>query len=148
MSADATAYRDAEAVFWSSFGCSPSAEHHARLPTTGTTVRVQEVGEGPPVLFLHGGPNAGSTWAPLVTHLVGLRCLLVDRPGTGLSAPYPIAASNLPRIGPGSSRTCSMGSASVVPTSWPPRSAGTWRCGRRPPTPTGSCAWSRWERPR
>jgi 2-hydroxy-6-oxonona-2,4-dienedioate hydrolase len=99
MSADAAAYRDAEATFWSSFGLSPNAEHHVRLPTTGTTVRVQEVGEGPPVLFLHGGPNAGSTWAPLVAHLDGLRCLLVDRPGTGLSAPYPITASNLPRIG-------------------------------------------------
>jgi hypothetical protein len=99
MSVDVAAYRDAEATFWSSFGRRPSAEHHVRLPTTGTTVRVQEVGEGPPVLFLHGGPNTGSTWVPLVAHLDGLRCLLVDRPGTGLSAPYPITASNLPRIG-------------------------------------------------
>jgi pimeloyl-ACP methyl ester carboxylesterase len=99
MSADVAAYRDAEATFWASSGRSPSAEHHVRLPTTGTTVRVQEVGEGPPVLFLHGGPNSGSTWVPLVAHLDGLRCLLVDRPGTGLSAPYPITASNLPRIG-------------------------------------------------
>jgi 2-hydroxy-6-oxonona-2,4-dienedioate hydrolase len=99
MSVDVAAYRDAEATFWSSFGRRPSAEHHVRLPTTGTSVRVQEVGEGPPVLFLHGGPNTGSTWVPLVAHLDGLRCLLVDRPGTGLSAPYPITASNLPRIG-------------------------------------------------
>jgi pimeloyl-ACP methyl ester carboxylesterase len=99
MSADLAAYRAAEASFWSAFGREPSAEHHVRLPTTGTTVRVQEVGEGPPVLFLHGGPNAGSTWVPLVAHLDGLRCLLVDRPGTGLSAPYPVTASNLPRIG-------------------------------------------------
>jgi pimeloyl-ACP methyl ester carboxylesterase len=99
MSVDLAAYRDAEATLWSSFGCRPSAEHHVRLAATGTNVRVQEVGEGPPVLFLHGGPNAGSTWAPLVAHLDGLRCLLVDRPGTGLSAPYPITVSNLPRIG-------------------------------------------------
>jgi 2-hydroxy-6-oxonona-2,4-dienedioate hydrolase len=99
MSVDVAAYRDAEAVLWSSFGSRPTAEHRVRLPTTGTTVRIQEVGEGPPVLFLHGGPNTGSTWVPLVAHLEGLRCLLVDRPGTGLSAPYPITASNLPRIG-------------------------------------------------
>jgi 2-hydroxy-6-oxonona-2,4-dienedioate hydrolase len=99
MSADVTAYRDAEATFWATIGRQPTAEHHVRLPTTGTTVRVQEVGEGPPVLFLHGGPNAGTTWVPLLEHLDGLRCLLVDRPGTGLSAPYPITASNLPRIG-------------------------------------------------
>jgi 2-hydroxy-6-oxonona-2,4-dienedioate hydrolase len=99
MSADVRAYREAEATLWATTGRAPAAEHQVRLPTTGTTVRVQEVGEGPPVLFLHGGPNAGSTWVPLVAHLDGARCLLVDRPGTGLSAPYPITASNLPRIG-------------------------------------------------
>jgi pimeloyl-ACP methyl ester carboxylesterase len=99
MSVDVAAYRAAEAALWSAFGREPSEEHHVRLPATGTSVRVQEVGEGPPALFLHGGPNAGSTWVPLVTHLDGLRCLLVDRPGTGLSAPYPITASNLHRIG-------------------------------------------------
>jgi 2-hydroxy-6-oxonona-2,4-dienedioate hydrolase len=99
MSVDVAAYRAAEAAFWSAFGCEPSDEHHVRLPTTGTSVRVLQVGEGQPVLLLHGGPNAGSTWVPLVAHLDGLRCLLVDRPGTGLSAPYPITASNLHRIG-------------------------------------------------
>ena len=99
MSADVAAYRKAEATFWASIGRQPSAEHQVRLPTTGTTVRVQEVGQGPPALFLHGAPNTGSTWLPLLEHLDGLRCLVVDRPGTGLSAAYPITASNLPRIG-------------------------------------------------
>jgi 2-hydroxy-6-oxonona-2,4-dienedioate hydrolase len=99
MSVDIAAYRAAEAVFWASIGRDRTAEHHVRLPTTGTVVRVQEVGEGPPVLFLHGGPNTGSTWLPMLEHLHGWRCLLVDRPGTGLSAPYPVTASNLPRIG-------------------------------------------------
>lgn len=99
MSADLAAYRAAEATFWASIGREPTTEHQVRLPTTGTTVRVQEVGEGPPVLFLHGGPNTGSTWLPMLEHLHGWRCLLVDRPGTGLSAPYPVTASNLPRIG-------------------------------------------------
>jgi 2-hydroxy-6-oxonona-2,4-dienedioate hydrolase len=91
-------YREAEATLWGTVGLAPS-EHHVRLATTGTTVRVQEVGDGQPVLFIHGGPNAGSTWAPMVAHLAGFRCLLVDRPGTGLSAPYPITTTNLPRIG-------------------------------------------------
>ena len=99
MSADPAAYRAAEATFWASIGREPTTEHQVRLPTTGTTVRVQEVGAGPPVLLLHGGPNAGSTWLPMLEHLHGWRCLLVDRPGTGLSAPYPVTASNLPRIG-------------------------------------------------
>lgn len=98
MSSRDTAYRQAEAVLWSSVGLAPS-EQQVRLACTGSSVRVQEVGEGEAALFIHGGPNTGSTWAPMVAHLRGLRCLLVDRPGTGLSAPYPITASNLPRIG-------------------------------------------------
>jgi 2-hydroxy-6-oxonona-2,4-dienedioate hydrolase len=98
MSADTTAYREAEAAYWATIGITPT-EHQVRFAATGTAVRVQEVGEGDPVLMIHGGPNAGTTWGPLVAHLRGLRCLLVDRPGTGLSARYPITAGNLPRIG-------------------------------------------------
>jgi 2-hydroxy-6-oxonona-2,4-dienedioate hydrolase len=96
---DTAAYREAEARLQAAVGLAPPAEHQVRLDSTGTTVRVQELGEGDPVLFIHGGPNSGSTWVPLVAHLSGLRCLLVDRPGTGLSAPYPITAANLARIG-------------------------------------------------
>jgi 2-hydroxy-6-oxonona-2,4-dienedioate hydrolase len=95
---DIARYREAEARLWAWAGRTPT-EQQIRLAATGTSVRVQEVGEGEPALFIHGGPNAGSTWAPLVAHLEGLRCLLVDRPGTGLSAPYPVTAANLPRIG-------------------------------------------------
>jgi 2-hydroxy-6-oxonona-2,4-dienedioate hydrolase len=98
LPADVAAYRQAEAALWGSVGLVP-VEHQVRLASTGTTVRVQEVGEGPPALFIHGGPNAGSTWAPMLAHVQGLRCLLVDRPGTGLSAPYPVTAGNLARIG-------------------------------------------------
>ena len=99
LSADGTRYREAEAALWEAIGGSPTAEYQVRLGSTGTTVRVQEVGAGEPALFIHGGPNAGATWAPMLAHLQGLRCLLVDRPGTGLSAPYPITAGNLARIG-------------------------------------------------
>ncbi len=43
------------------------------------------------MLFLHGGPGAaGSAWAPLAAKLPNHRCLLVDRPGTGLSDPHPL----------------------------------------------------------
>jgi 2-hydroxy-6-oxonona-2,4-dienedioate hydrolase len=91
-------YRAAEKVLWETVGCMPT-ERFVRLRGTGTEVRVQEVGDGPPVLFLHGGPNAGSTWAPLVEHLSGFRCLLVDRPGTGLSEPFPVRADNLESFG-------------------------------------------------
>jgi 2-hydroxy-6-oxonona-2,4-dienedioate hydrolase len=83
---DELRYRAAEQELWGSVGCTPT-EHRVHLPANDVTVRVQEVGSGPTVLFLHGSPNSGSTWAPLVGHLEGLRCLLVDRPGTGLSEP-------------------------------------------------------------
>jgi pimeloyl-ACP methyl ester carboxylesterase len=87
-------YRAAEQRLWDSVGLEPT-EHFVRLQRIGVQVRVQEVGEGPPVLFLHGGPNSGSTWAPLLEHVEGLRCLLLDRPGTGLSEPLPLQKDDL-----------------------------------------------------
>ena len=82
-----TEYREAEGRLWSFVGVEP-AEQRVRLSDPDLEVRVQTVGEGPPVLFLHGGPNAGSTWAPIVPYLGGFKCLIVDRPGTGLSDPH------------------------------------------------------------
>lgn len=91
-------FREAEDRLWKSVGREPT-ETRVVLAGTGTSIRVQEVGEGEPVLFIHGGPNSGSTWAPMLQHLMGFRCLLVDRPGTGLSDPYPVMASNLADFG-------------------------------------------------
>lgn len=94
---DETSYRQAEARLWGSVGIEP-AETWIRPACTGTQVRVQEVGGGEPILFIHGGPNAGSTWAPLVGHLSGFRCLLIDRPGTGLSEPCRLDAATFPQF--------------------------------------------------
>lgn len=93
-------FRKAEQELWDSVGLDPT-EHRIGMNTTGTAVRVQEVGEGDPVLFIHGGPNSGSTWAPMLRHFDGFRCLLVDRPGTGLSEHYPVTAANLASFGAG-----------------------------------------------
>ena len=87
-------YREAESKLWNDFGIQPD-EKMCTLTSTGTKVRVQIIGDGPPVLFIHGGPNAGSTWAPIVDAFSGYTCLLVDRPGTGLSEPL----SEVPNIG-------------------------------------------------
>jgi len=81
-----TKYRASEERLWDSVGRKPK-EQFVTLPRIGVRVRVQEIGDGPPALFIHGGPNSGSTWAPLLEHVEGLRCLLLDRPGTGLSDP-------------------------------------------------------------
>lgn len=88
------AFRAAEAAAWSSVGRRPT-EQFVPIASTGTSVRVQEVGDGVATVFLHGGPNAGTTWAPMIGHVDGLRCLVVDRPGTGLSSPVELRPDNL-----------------------------------------------------
>jgi pimeloyl-ACP methyl ester carboxylesterase len=83
--------RTAEGAVWASVGVDPASvvEHRAG------GVRVQEVGAGPPVLFVHGASNSGISWAPLVARLPGVRCLVVDRPGCGLSPALPSAFSGV-----------------------------------------------------
>jgi 2-hydroxy-6-oxonona-2,4-dienedioate hydrolase len=88
---DEHAYHQAEHALWTDVGVTP-AQHRIRLERNAVTVRLQEVGAGPPVLFLHGGPGAcGTAWASLVARLPDLRCLLLDRPGCGLSDPKPLS---------------------------------------------------------
>lgn len=81
---DEAKYREAERELWDMVGVEPR-EARVPLPVAGVDVRVQIVGAGPPVLFIHGGPNSGSTWAPIVPAFDGFTSYLVDRPGTGLS---------------------------------------------------------------
>ncbi|MGA9276702.1 alpha/beta fold hydrolase [Ilumatobacter sp.] len=54
---------------------------------TGEMVRVQEAGDGPPVLLVHGASNAGTSWMSLMAKLQDFRCIALDRPGCGLSDP-------------------------------------------------------------
>ena len=90
-------YRQVEQRLWTSLGLDPT-EREVQLDRLGTKARVLELGEGPPVLFVHGGAASGANWAPLVAHLDGFRCLLLDRPGCGLSAPLGVDLSDLDRF--------------------------------------------------
>jgi len=81
-------YREAERRLWGFAGVTPT-EQWLDLRRTGARVRVQVVGDGPPVVFVHGASNAGASWATLVNHLDGFRCILIDRPGCGLSPSRP-----------------------------------------------------------
>ena len=77
-------YRESERRLWQSLGVAPT-EQRVRLPRIGVTVRVQELGQGPAVVFVHGGSNSGTSWAQLAAQLSGFRCVMLDRPGCGLS---------------------------------------------------------------
>ncbi len=83
---DEATYRGYESAYWAHEGAEPR-EERATLAHSGTGVRVQVLGEGPPVLFVHGASTSGTSWAALASRMPGFRCLLLDRPGCGLSDP-------------------------------------------------------------
>ena len=85
---DLDRYRGAEATLWASLRARP-VERRVRLARVGSEVRIQELGDGPPLLFVHGGSTTGTSWADLAVALPDRRCILLDRPGTGLSDPLP-----------------------------------------------------------
>lgn len=85
---DERRYRAAERAVWRYWDVTPT-EHWVSVE--GARLRVQETGDptGPAVLFVHGGGVAGTTWVDLASRLQDFRCLLLDRPGCGLSEPLP-----------------------------------------------------------
>jgi pimeloyl-ACP methyl ester carboxylesterase len=93
---DEPRFRDVERRLWSFVGVTPD-ERWGRLPT-GERVRIQVVGDGPPALFVHGGSVSGTTWATLAASLPGVRCLLLDRPGCGLSEPLAVPPTDLDAV--------------------------------------------------
>ena len=79
-------YRRAERAFWRFYGLAP-AERFVDAGSPSVRLRVQEVGSGEPVLFVNGTGGPGAYFAPLLAELRGFRCLVLDRPGWGLSDP-------------------------------------------------------------
>jgi 2-hydroxy-6-oxonona-2,4-dienedioate hydrolase len=83
------AYRVAERALWASYGARPT-DRFVDVDAPRVRVRVQEVGSGPPALFVHSGMTSGSVFAPVVARYRARRCLLLDRPGCGLSENWAI----------------------------------------------------------
>ncbi len=81
-------YRAEEQRLWASVDLTPT-EQFLSLARTGATVRCLTVGSGDPIVFVHGGSNAGSSWVDLASRLVNRQCVLLDRPGCGLSPRLP-----------------------------------------------------------
>lgn len=79
-------FRKAERAVWDRFGIS-AAEEYVDVGD-GVRLRVHTVGDGDPILFVHGSGGSGVYWAPLVAELAAnYRCVLVDRPGWTRSSP-------------------------------------------------------------
>lgn len=60
-----------------------------RVRWSGGTTQLIELGEGPPLLLLHGGMGEAVQWAHILPALARKhRVLAVDRPGHGLADPF------------------------------------------------------------
>jgi pimeloyl-ACP methyl ester carboxylesterase len=79
-------YRQAERVLWHHYGLNPT-ERFVDVSAPAATLRVVEVGTGSPLLLVPGTAGTGPYWGALVRELTDFRCLLLDRPGWGLSTP-------------------------------------------------------------
>jgi pimeloyl-ACP methyl ester carboxylesterase len=78
-------YRQAERTLWDHYGLAPT-ERYVEVESPRASLRVVEVGTGDPVLFLPGTPGTGPYWGALIRELKDFRCLMLDRPGWGLSS--------------------------------------------------------------
>lgn len=73
------AYRVAEDRYLQHVGLKPT-ERRLHLKHSDVDVRVQEVGSGDAVLFVHGASNSGVSWATLsCTSTAIAACSLTDR---------------------------------------------------------------------
>jgi pimeloyl-ACP methyl ester carboxylesterase len=89
-------YRASERALWARYELDPT-ERFIDLGSPAVRLRVQEVGSGEPVVFVHGTGGPG-TWPSLVAELPGLRCIMLDRPGWGLSSPVDYSAGPYSRL--------------------------------------------------
>ena len=68
------------------------SEKHHSIDLGEVTLHWAEIGEGPPVLLLHGLNDSHRTWREIWPRLPGRRVLMLDLPGHGMSsrpdAPY------------------------------------------------------------
>jgi pimeloyl-ACP methyl ester carboxylesterase len=59
--------------------------HTVEMDDPQLRLRILEIGEGPPVLFVPGGAGDAFIAAPIMAGLTGWRMIAINRPGAGLS---------------------------------------------------------------
>lgn len=62
-----------------------ATEQFIDLAQLGCQLRVLSAGDGPPVLLVPGTQSAAAVFVDLVQRLPDFRCIMLDRPGVGLS---------------------------------------------------------------
>lgn len=90
-------YLTAERVAWEHYGLEPK-ERYIDFGTPASHLRVLEIGSGEPVLFVPGTGGTGPYWGPLVRELQSFRCLMLDRPGWGLSSAIDYGGQEFPTL--------------------------------------------------
>lgn len=60
-------------------------DYHVYVDKLDSWIRVQLIGTGKPLLFVHGSLSSGAIFYPLVPHLKEYSCVVLDRFGCGLS---------------------------------------------------------------
>lgn len=88
VATDREIYEQAEARYLAAEGLNGSARF-VDLKRLESTLRVVEAGEGPPVLFVPGVMTSGVVFARLAAQMPDYRCIMIDRPGVGLSPMVP-----------------------------------------------------------
>ena len=74
----------------------PPGLRHREVRVRDTLLHVAEIGDGPPVLLLHGWPEFWMTWLPLINRLHGqYRLIAPDLRGFGDSAKSPAPRSDV-----------------------------------------------------
>jgi pimeloyl-ACP methyl ester carboxylesterase len=77
-----TSFLKAEADVFAAYSLK-STVHQLRLQAPRMELRITEVGDGEPTLFLHGFSLCSAHWAPLMAQLASLHSIAIDMPGHG-----------------------------------------------------------------
>ena len=101
MSPDRRSYERVEQALLDAEGVEAVARW-VDLDRLGGRLRVLEAGSGPAVLMVPGVMTGGAVFASLVRYLPDFRCIMIDRPGVGLSPladPPPTDIADFERVG-------------------------------------------------
>lgn len=90
-------FRQVEQEVWGFYGLAP--EERLVKVDAGEIIRIHDIGNGDPILFVHGTGGSGVYWAPLIAGLADeFRCILMDRPGWTLSTPIDYSRGDFGKI--------------------------------------------------